>query len=74
MKKHSLNNIMKTFLDMKVEFNKEIASLNLKWNKSNYEKLKISIKTPIVRLINRLHTWKIILNLKNTVEEIDSSG
>lgn len=30
MKKHSLNNIMKTFLDMKVEFNKEIASLNLK--------------------------------------------
>lgn len=74
MKKHSLNNIMKTFLDMKVEFNKEIASLNLKWNKSNYEKLKISIKTPIVRLINRLHTWKMILNLKNTVEEIDSSG
>lgn len=74
MKKHSLNNIMKTFLDMKVEFNKEIASLNLKWNKSNYEKLKISIKTPIVRLINRLHIWKMILNLKNTVEEIDSSG
>lgn len=73
-KKHSLNNIMKTFLDMKVKFNKEIASLNLKWNKSNYEKLKISIKTSIVRLINRLHTWKMILNLKNTEEEIDSSG